>query len=576
MQPKVKDRKKRKPLEKALYKTMITGLVIIFIMVGTVMFVLYPFATLRAIKRDTNGDMAYLLSTLDEDYIAELYGHTKEIYHSIPEENRKDRNNEEYLEHFRELTRDERYIKAREALKKCREVQKLGNMGMLFSDDVNRRMVFVLDGDTDEKCFIPGQWVDDVQGDIETPQQIQRVLNSGWYMVVGYTPASGFAMSNYMRVTDKNGEVIGLVFVNIILNDLISRIGTFTLVYMFIMLIVITLMIIYISKFLKERVVTPLGLLSDAALRYTARDKTVASEQKGYFESVDIRTDDEIGDLLRSLTDMETDISDTMQRIREMTAAKERLDTELSIANHIQADILPGRYSEFPERKDFSLFALMTPAREVGGDFYDYFLIDEDHIALVIADVSDKGVPAALFMMTARTMIRTRGLNKVTPAAILSFANKELCRGNEEGLFVTVWMTIIELSTGRGLAANAGHTHPAICHSGGRYELKEYDHCLPLGIMEDASFEQHAIQLQPGDRLFVYTDGVNEAADPTGQQFGTDRMIDALNLDPDASPEDTLNNVLSSVRAFAEGAEQADDITMLGFRYTGQEITVSP
>ena len=568
-------KKKRKPLEKALYKTMLTGLFTLMILVGVAQLVLYPRAIFRTVKGGIDDAMAYVLSALDTDYITELYERTEEIYYSIPAEEKTDHFNEEYLQHFRGLTEDERYKSSRMALKRCREIQGLSNLGMLFYDEKNQRMVFVLDGDTDDKCYLPGQWIDGSDGGgIDTEEQIQRILASQWYMVFNYADSDGISMSDYMRVTDRDGKVIGLMYANINLNDMIRRMGIFTVMYMFIMSIVIVLMIVYISRFLQGRVIKPLGMLSDAALRYTARDKTLTTEQEVYFGNVDIHTDDEIGDLLRSLTDMETDANDTMRRIREMTSAKERLDTELSIANRIQADILPGKYREFPERKEFSLFALMTPAKEVGGDFYDYFLTDEDHLALVIADVSDKGVPAALFMMTAKTMIKTRALNEKKPADILAYANRGLCMGNEEGLFVTVWMAIIELSTGRGFVSNAGHMHPALCHRGGSYELSEYEHSLPIGIVEEALFEQHEIQLVPGDRLFVYTDGVTEAADVSGEQFGTDRMIEALNRDPDASPEETLNNLIDSVRTFAGECEQTDDITMLGFSYKGKETTV--
>jgi len=231
--------------------------------------------------------------------------------------------------------------------------------------------------------------------------------------------------------------------------------------------------------------------------------------------------------------------------------------------------MLPRIFPPFPERQDFDIYATMDPAKEVGGDFYDFFLTDDDHLCLVMADVSGKGVPAALFMVIAKTLIKNHALHGESPSEILYNVNNQLCEGNEAEMFVTVWLAIIELSTGRGMAANAGHEHPAIRRGDGKYELAVYRHAPAVAAMEGIPFRQHEFELSPGDRLFVYTDGVPEATDAHDELFGPERMVAALNREPDAAPEALLRNVRQGIDVFVGDAPQFDDITMLGLHYKG-------
>ena len=235
--------------------------------------------------------------------------------------------------------------------------------------------------------------------------------------------------------------------------------------------------------------------------------------------------------------------------------------------------MLPRIFPAFPDRKEFDLYASMDPAKEVGGDFYDFFLVDDDHIALVMADVSGKGVPAALFMVIAKTLIKNRAQLGESPAEILKNVNEQLCEGNEAELFVTVWLAVIEISTGRGLAANAGHEHPVIRRADGKYELVTYRHSPAVAAMEGTKFREHPFEMYPGDRLFVYTDGVPEATNAENELFGAERMLAALNRDPDASPEELLHTVRKEIDAFVGDAPQFDDITMMSFCYNGAPRT---
>ena len=287
----------------------------------------------------------------------------------------------------------------------------------------------------------------------------------------------------------------------------------------------------------------------------------------------EVHTDDEIGSLANSFNHMTDSLQQYIADLKEVTAKEERIAGELSAATTIQASMLPRNFDEFNRRKEFDLFATMDPAKEVGGDFYDFFLVDDDHIALVMADVSGKGVPAALFMAIARTLIKNRAQMGDTPAQILKNVNEQLCEGNEAELLVTVWLAVIDLKTGKGMAANAGHEHPALRRAGGEYELVVYRHSLAVAAMEGVRFREHDFELHPGDSLFVYTDGVPEATDTRNELFGDERMLAALNRVPDASPRELLKTVRADIDAFVGDAAQFDDITMLGFRYVGPEGT---
>ena len=250
---------------------------------------------------------------------------------------------------------------------------------------------------------------------------------------------------------------------------------------------------------------------------------------------------------------------------------RERVNNELQMANRIQASTLPHDFPPFPERHEFDVFASMDPAREVGGDFYDFFMIDDDHLCLIIADVSDKGIPAALFMMNSKVILESFSALGRSPAQILTDTNKKICSNNTMEMFVTVWLGILEISTGKLTAANAGHEYPVIGHAGGNFELFKDKHGFVIGGMDDIVYKEYELQLQPGDKLFLYTDGVTEAMNAEDEMFGVDRMLDALNQDIEADPEQLLINVGKAVEEFVKNAEQFDDLTMLSIAYKGPE-----
>ena len=278
-------------------------------------------------------------------------------------------------------------------------------------------------------------------------------------------------------------------------------------------------------------------------------------------EVVSVRNSSEFA----SLSD---DINQTVNVLKGyIAAAEKRIEQELELARTIQASALPKNFT-FP-RDDFEIYATMDPAKEVGGDFYDFFFVGQDRLALVIADVSGKGIPAALFMMRAKTAIRGLAESGQTPAEILRRANDTLCEGNDAEMFVTVWLGILDLSTGQMQCANAGHEYPVLMRAGGEYEYVKDRHGLALAAMEGMRYKEYELRLNPGDKLFVYTDGIPEAIDENVAQYGPERLTQALNAVRGEAMADTLPAVRRDIVAFVGNADQFDDITMLGLAFRG-------
>lgn len=282
---------------------------------------------------------------------------------------------------------------------------------------------------------------------------------------------------------------------------------------------------------------------------------------------------DEKADFRNSLefNELSDGINFTVDRLKELIKeAEERIDEELAIAARIQTSFIPHKFPAFPDRNEFELYAEMVPAKEVGGDFYDYFLIDDDHLALVMADVSGKGIPAAMFMVMAKDKIHHSAMKYCTDvSAAITEVNLELIKENGAGLFVTVWLGVVTLSTGHVDYVDAGHEYPAICRTGGKFTVSEDEHSGPVAALKRMTFDAGSFDLKPGDTLYLYTDGVTEANDPDGEMFRAAKMIDALNIDTGASVEEIDANVRHAIDEYVKDAPQFDDTTTLIFRYKG-------
>ena len=277
----------------------------------------------------------------------------------------------------------------------------------------------------------------------------------------------------------------------------------------------------------------------------------------------DIHTGDEIELLSRSFERMTASLRDYIENLTRVTAEKERIGAELGVATRIQASMLPCIFPPFPDRPEFDIYATMTPAKEVGGDFYDFFMVDGDHLAVVIADVSGKGIPAALFMMTAKTLVKTLAQTGLSPAQVFTEANARLSENNDAGMFVTAWMGVLEISTGRFAYVNAGHNPPLIRRAGGDFQFLRSRAAFVLAGMEGIRYRQEEALFSPGDMLYIYTDGVTEATDPEDRLYGDERLMRVLNAQRTPDLAAILRSVKEDVDAFAAGAPQFDDITML-------------
>ncbi len=315
--------------------------------------------------------------------------------------------------------------------------------------------------------------------------------------------------------------------------------------------------------FIRKHFIDPIRSVSDEAARF-ARENTLGRPLG------EISRYREISNLAFSIDTMEQDMVNYIDNLTAITAEKERMGAELSLARSIQENSIPSIFPAFPERTEFDIYASMTPAREVGGDFFNFFLVDEDHLAMMIGDVSGKGIPAALFMMVTNILLSDRTHMGGTPAEILAFTNQHLCEHNRAGMFVTVWMGILEISTGRLRAANAGHEYPAVRRADGQFELLKDRHGFVIGGMEGTRYTEYELVLEPGSKLFVYTDGVPEATDAENNMFGKERMLSCLNAAPEQPPEQILAQIRRGVDEFVKDAEQFDDLTMLCLEYRGE------
>lgn len=266
---------------------------------------------------------------------------------------------------------------------------------------------------------------------------------------------------------------------------------------------------------------------------------------------------------------LETVIEERTEELLETKAEKARMMAELDVATKIQISMLPKNFDSFIKADCFSIYATMSPAREVGGDFYDYFKVDENHVAVVIADVSGKGVPAALFMVVAKTLLKTKAKGILSPAKVLEEVNSEICETNEEDMFVTLFLGILELSTGQFVCANAGHNPPILLKENGEVRYLSLNHNFVLGGMPQIKFLENEFYLESKDRLFLYTDGITEAADEKESFFGEERLLELLRgLNASKlTVKELLDDVEIKIKQFTGTKEQADDITMLSFQY---------
>ena len=375
----------------------------------------------------------------------------------------------------------------------------------------------------------------------------------------------GVLCTCFEPVLDSEGNPVALIGVDVSMDRLRSEHKRFAIASLLNALILAAITSSAGMFFMRRSVTKPLERLSEHTRKFTDKHGRYTNND---IIKIDVHSGDEIEVLYKETQDMEKKIVHYLEHLIKVTGEKTRARTELGIAAQIQRDMLPQTFPPFPERKEFEIYASMDPARQVGGDFYDFFMVDDDHLALVIADVSGKGIPAALFMAITKSLLKT-GITAggASPSEVFTRLNNQICQGNKTGMFVTVWLGILEISTGILTASNAGHEYPALSRAGEPFELFKDRHGLVLAAMEGIQYKEYQITLKPGDRIFVYTDGVPESNDPDAQFFGIDRLLQALNSTPGSSPQQLIEDVIRSINVFVRHAAQFDDTTMLALTY---------
>ncbi len=376
-----------------------------------------------------------------------------------------------------------------------------------------------------------------------------------------YRSEFGWLLTTLLPLDEmENGEIPGYVGVDTDMNQIVYQQRLY-LTNSGIYTVVLTIVAVLVSMFLMNRTtIRPLEQLSQAAAEFANDDDELTKKD---VIQLPIRSNDEIGDLYHQIRSMQKRIVDYTDHLTHITAERERERTELDMAENIQRSMLPEEFLAFPDRSEFDLYATMNPARTVGGDFYDFFMQDDSHLAVLIADVSDKGIPAALFMMASKILINYRTRQGGTPAEILTEVNAQICRDNSSKMFVTVWLGILDLTTGVMRCTNAGHEYPFIRSADGAFHMLKDKHGLVVGALSKTKYTDYELKLEPGDAVFVYTDGVSEANDPNEELYGTKRLESALNRASDGSPKEILEQVKADVESFVSGAKQFDDLTML-------------
>ena len=391
----------------------------------------------------------------------------------------------------------------------------------------------------------------------ERIEELKQVMIQGIPTIHFVYNNTGGHVTTSIPVKDSNGNNVAILSIV----KPMSEVKEFKQSYRNAVLIssaLITALFVFIFIFmLIFRVVRPLSLITNETAHFAEHGGKISG---GVLSK--IRGSDELAVLARSIEKMGIDMNKYIEDLTHTTAEKERLSAELDVATQIQANMLPRIFPPYHNHPELELFATMSPAKEVGGDFYDFFMIDDEHFAIVVGDVSGKGVPAALFMVIAKTLIKNVTMQGKSPAQIFEIVNNQLCEGNDAGLFVTCWLGILTLKTGELVFANAGHACPVIKH-GNSAEFLSTKPNLMLAGMEGMTYQNHTITISRGDRLFVYTDGITEATNENKELYGEERLLNALKSVKSLSAKEILKEVRKDIDTFVGSAPQFDDITML-------------
>lgn len=439
-----------------------------------------------------------------------------------------------------------------------------------------RTLTYIFDAGS-PNSEIPSYQLLDVSKDIceEYADSVKTIMTTGERVdnyFYSYSEKFGPHTTAAVPIYDSQGDIVAMLSVEKAMSTLQQARGHYVFVVLAVTLIVVAFCSAIYILYIYRVMIKPVLHITKEAKNFVERERDSDGSVDTEIFLSRIRNKDEIGILAQAIARMETDISSYITNLTAVTAEKERIGTELSIATKIQKDMLPCTFPAFPGRDEFEIYAAMIPAKEVGGDFYDYFLTDEDHLVMVMADVSGKGVPAALFMVITKTLLKNAALSGISVGEIARRVNMQLCENNDASMFVTVWLGILTISTGHMTYINAGHEYAAIMRSHKEYELVKEKHGFVMAGLEGIHYKQYEMKLEPGDRLFLYTDGVAEATNTSNELYGTDRMLSALNKTGGMEPQETVYALKKDIDEFVGDEPQFDDITMLSFYYMRKSV----
>ena len=468
-----------------------------------------------------------------------------------------------------------KYCEMKDQLLQLVKTQGLSNAYIIIPDDDYKNFTIVVDCPNEDSGYVEWELGTKHESTQYYIEPMRRIMEQGSTKEIVQVDENAendaphvtamIPVYNIDMDSGKKDEVAGILCVQRYMTELyqarqrfIQGVSAITVIF----LILITIVVVHI---IRKNVIKPLGVVVEEAERF-AHETTEMEGEKLRQRVGNIK---EIKALAESIDKMEMDTIKHIDEITEMTKSQERIGYEISLASEIQQGMLPSKEKDLTEDPRYDVDALMHPAKNVGGDFFDFFLIDSDHLAILVADVSDKGVAAALFMATTKTLIQSRARLGGTASEIIAYADQLIGEKNPAGMFVTVWLGIVDLNTGHVNACNAGHDYPALMKADSGYTIEKVDHGPPIGFLPDMEFIEYDYDLAPGDRIFLYTDGLAEAKSDNGDRFGTDRMLDILNKNKRKNNNDIITIMLYEVNKFSGKEPQFDDITMMSFTYFG-------
>ncbi|MBO4327446.1 MAG: SpoIIE family protein phosphatase [Clostridia bacterium] len=494
------------------------------------------------------------------------------IYRSLTDEERAEEktNPEKYYARYSEITGSEAHAIVLAILDDFRDSGTANDVYFAMYDKETKSIVYIADSDNSARTGVR-------TGSFESAseKEINKFLNWDEKKIlynIENTQRFGWICTSGVSVKNPDGSIAGFILSDLTLKDIASGMKGFAIFFSISMFIVVILLAVLMARHMEKKLVKPINEIAGAAEAYV-KDKKAGVKYSEHFSGLKINTGDELENLALTMADMEGELADHEEDLARIAAEKERIGTELSLATKIQADMLPNIFPAFPDKSEFDIYASMKPAKEVGGDFYDFFLIDADHLGLVIADVSGKGVPAALFMMVSKILVQNIAMSGKSPAQVLRSINTQICSNNREEMFVTVWFGSLDLRDGTLRAANAGHEYPILKKPDGDFELVKDKHGFVVGGMPDAVYTEYELKLEPGAKLFLYTDGVTEATDEIAELFGTDRLLSELNKVKDESTEDIIKSMNDCIALYSGDTPQFDDVTMMCLHYSGKGAT---